>query len=238
MQQHHSKKQRPLPTTGGGSPIISASGRISNPGRPTTTGAITLVLTTDAKSEAAGREIVERVRAACASDNFEVLSTLLVLFPEVVPRVAEFHGLMNELVREGHMETIRRICRIPGSQGRRHGDPFYFVAAVERVMAEQKLARVTHAIAWIADAFEKARERGELGLPWLPSRKTLQNQHAAFGELFRIWSGSRSVPGEILVALPWWPPGYRPEPSIWVETKLSNAIVFHSPRDRVSEPNE
>src|SRR5262249_172235 len=153
--------------------------------------------------------------------DFEAVSTLLVLFPEVVARVAEFHGLMDELVRKGDDETIRRICRAPGGRGRPHGDPFYFVAGVEGVVTEQDVGRVTDALSWLSDAYEKAGERGEGGLPWLPSRKTLQNTHARFGELFRLWSGSRFVPAELLTARPWMPPGYEPEPPTLVATRLS-----------------
>lgn len=105
-------------------------------------------------------------------------------------------------------------------------------------MTEQKFGRVTEALSWLADAFEKARERGETELPWLPSRKTLQNTHARFAELFRLWSGSRFVPAQLLTALPWMPPGYRYQPPTLVATRLSNAIVFHSPGDRVSEPEK
>jgi hypothetical protein len=145
---------------------------------------------------------------------------------------------MDELVRKGDGETIRRICRVPGLRGRPHGEPFYFVAAVEHVMAEQKLERVTDALAWLVDAFAQAREREEEGLPWLPSKKTLQNAHSRFAEMFRLWSGSRFVPADLLTARPWMPPGCRPEPPNLVATRLSNAIVLHSPGDRVSEPKE
>jgi hypothetical protein len=202
MQQDHSRRERPLPPTGGGSPIISTSGRIMNPANPSKPASITLTLTIDPKAEAAGRAVVERVRTACDADDFEAVSALLVLFPDVVPRVPEFHGLMDELVRKGDGETIRRICRVPGLRGRPHGDPFYFVAAVEHVMAEQKLERVTDALAWLVNAFAQARERGEDGLPWLPSKKTLQNAHSHFAEMFRLWSGSRFVPADLLTARP------------------------------------
>ena len=238
MQQEHSKRERPQPPTGGGSPIISTSGRIVNPANPSKPASITLTLTIHPKAESTGRAIVERTGAACDADDFEVVSALLVLFPDVVPRVAEFHGLMDELVRKGDEETIRRICRVPGLRGRPHGDPLYFVAAVEHVMAEQKLERVTDALEWLVDAFAKARARGEDGLPWLPSRKTLQNAHSRLAELFRLWSGSRFVPAELLTARPWMPPGYRPEPPRLIATRLSNAVVLHAPEDRVSEPKK
>lgn len=238
MQQDHPRRERPLPPTGGGSPIISASGRIVNPANPSKPASITLSLTIDPKAEAAGRTIVQRIRVACDADDFEAVSALLVLFPEVVPRVAEFHGLMDELMCKGDGETIRRIYRVPGGRGRPHGDAFYFVALVELVMVEQKLERVTDSLVWLADAFAKARERGEDRLAWLPSRKTLQNVHARFAELFRLWSGSRFVPAELLTVRAWTPLGYRPEPPQLVATRLSNAVVFHSPGDRVSEPKK
>ncbi|HEX3482206.1 MAG TPA: hypothetical protein VHT91_44630 [Kofleriaceae bacterium] len=117
MQQDHSKNQRPRPATGGGPPIIAASGRIVNPAKPSEPASITLTLRIDPKAEAAGREVVERVRAACDADDFEAVSTLLLLFPDIISRVAEFHGLMDELVRTGDGKTIRRICRTPRRPG-------------------------------------------------------------------------------------------------------------------------
>lgn len=70
----------------------------------------------------------------------------------------------------------------------------------------------------------------------MPAKKTLQNTHSQFSDLFRLWSGSRYVPPELVTAQPWMPPGYRPEPLKLAVTRLSRAIVFHSPDDKVTEP--
>jgi hypothetical protein len=229
-------KERPLPPTGGGPPIFAASGRIVNPTKPYAPTSLTLTLTVDAQAKAVGCAIVDRVRAAGNADDFDAVSTLLVLFPEIVPRVAEFHALMDELVRKGDDSTIRKILRTPGGRGRPHVDNFNLVALIEHVMTEQKLEHVTDALRWLDDAFSKAREQGETNLPWLPSTKTMQNTYSRLAEVFRLWSGTRYVPAELVTAQSWNPPGYRPEPLKLTVTRLSGAIVLHSPDDKVTEP--
>jgi hypothetical protein len=238
MHQRHRRNECSLPPAGGGPPIVSVSGRITNPTRPSAPASITLTLTVDAEAEAAGREVVGRVRAACDADDHESLSTLVVLFSQVVARVPEFHALMDELVRNRDEDTIRKICRVPGGRGRPRGDEFYFVAAVEQLMKDQKLEQVTDALEQLAKAFKEARESGELTLPFMPSQKTLQNTHSRLRDLFRLWSRSLCVPPELLTAWPWTPPGYVPEPLQFVATRLSHAIVLHPPTSTVTEPTE
>jgi len=207
-----------------------------NPTQLSGRGSIKLTLTVDAEAEAAGREVVGRVRAACDADDHETLSTLVVLFLEIVTRVPEFHALMDELTENRDDKAIRQICRIPGGRGRPHGDAFYFVASIEHVMKEHKLQHATDALEWLVKAFQEARENGEINLPFMPSQKTLQNTHAQLRDLFRLWSRSRFVPLELLTAQPWTAPGYVPEPLQFVATRLSRAIVLHSPTATVTEP--
>ena len=206
----------------------------STPSAPTS---IRTTLTVDAAAQATGCEVVERVRAACEADDHETLSTLVVLFPSVVARVPEFHALMDELVRNRADDAIRKIVRAPGGRGRPRGDEFYFVAAVEQAMRDHKLERVTDALQLLAKTYREARENG-VTLPFMSSQKTLQNTHSRLRDLFRLWSRSLCVPPELLTAWPWTPPGYVPEPVPFVVTKLSHAIVLHSPGSTVTEPKK
>jgi hypothetical protein len=237
MQQTHRSNGRPLPPVGHGPPIVSASGRLvySTPSGPTS---IRMRLSVDAAAQAAGREVVERVRAACDGDDHETLSTLGVLFPSVVERVPELHALMDELIRTGDDDAMRKICRIPGGRGRPRSDEFYFVAAVEQAMRDHGLDNVTDVLKLIAEAYKEARENEGGRPPFMPSQKTLQNAHSRLRDLFRLWSRSLWVTPQLLTARPWTPPRYVPQPVSFVATQLSRAIVFHSPGSTVTEPDK
>jgi len=231
---------RPLPPTGGGSPIISASARATaKQGLPAP---FTLTLSTSPEAAARGLDVVERIRAACTSDDIETVSIFAVLFPAVLARVPEFHALMDELDRMQDAATIKKIFHVPGGRGRPRVDKFEFVALIEHVMETEDLKTVTAALDLIANhlAAERERERrGERGtdepaIPKPPSPKTLQNSHR-LAPLFRLWSGSLYVAESLLTASPWVPPGFTPERPQLVATRLSNSIVLHSPNDSITE---
>jgi hypothetical protein len=177
-----------------------------NPTNPTARTSITLTLTTDAAAEATGREVVQQIADACTENDYETLSTLHVLFTNIVPRVPEFHPLMDELVAADNKKVIWKLLRFPNTRehgGRPREDEFYFVALIERVMENRKAESATDAISWIVGE----HKAGRLPLPAALSAKTLQNQHAKLGELFRLWSGSIYVPPDLLTMIPWMPPG-------------------------------
>jgi len=234
-------KQRQLPPTGGGPPIIAAGGRPVSVRRAAAPAPVTLTLSATPESEAAGREVLNRIRDACGRDDIELLSSLVVLFPSVVSRTPDFHGLMHELVRNKKERIIAKIFRTPGRRGPKPQDEFHLIALVEHVMETEQLRHATEAIARLAEIFDEERpnvQPGETPLPFLPDDKTLQNRHSTLHKLFRLWSGSIYVPADLLTAQPWTPPGYQPEPPNLVATRLSNAIVFHAPDDKVKEPKK
>jgi hypothetical protein len=235
-------KQRQLPPTGGGPPIIAAGGRPVSLRKDIAPAPITLTLSASPESSAAGQDLLQRVRDACSRDAFELVSSVAVLFPNVTARTPEFHALMDELVQGEKHDVIGKIFRVPGRRGPKPQDEFHLIALIEHVMATEKLGHVTHAIGRLVEVFVEERAKPiterERELLSLPGKKRLQNLHADLHELFRLWTNGIYIPGEQLTALPWLPPGYKPEQRPLVATKLSNAIVFHAPDDEVTEPNK
>ncbi|MBV8756322.1 MAG: hypothetical protein JO257_03540 [Deltaproteobacteria bacterium] len=235
-------KQRQLPPTGGGPPIIAAGGRPISLRKDVAPAPITLTLSISPESEAAGKDVLQRVRDACNRDAFELISSVVVLFPNVTARTPEFHGLMDELVQGERRDVIGKIFRVPGRRGPKPHNQFHLIALIEHVMTTEKLDHATEAIARLAEVFAEERAKPitdrERELLSLPGEKRLQNLHTDLHELFRLWTKGIYIPGEQLTAQPWLPPGYQPEQRPLVATKLSNAIVFHAPEDEVTEPKK
>lgn len=203
---------------------------------------MTLTLSTSPEAAARGLDVVNRIRAACSTDDIETVSIFAILFPTVLARVPEFHALMDELDRKHDAATIKKIFYVPGGPGRPRVDKFEFIALIEHVMETENLDTITAALRSIARHLEGERERerrGERGadepaIPKPPSPKTLQNAHR-LAPLFRLWSGSLFVVESLLTATPWMPPGFTPEMPQLVATRLSNSIVLHSPADSITE---
>jgi len=195
------------------------------------------------EAETAGREVITRLRDACAADKIELVASIRVLFPSITARSPDFHALMEELARDDQHDAIARILRVPGKRGPKRQDEFELISLIEHVMQTEGLTEAAEAIRRLAEILDEERAKplkpGERPPPFLPAEHTLRTRHSTLHKLFRLWSGSVYVPAELLTAEPWTPPGYVPEPPPkLVMTKLSNAIVFHAPEDTVTEPKK
>ena len=201
-----------------------------------------MTLSASAAAEARGRDVVNRTGDACSHRDVELLAALLVLFDEVVKRTPEFHVLMDDLIESERGDDIRRIFRVPGRRGPKPSDQFFAIALIEHVLDKQKRSEAAEAIRTLREAIAKERQKptkpGDPDVPSLPGEKALGNLHSRLHKLFRFWRDGIHVPGELLTATPWTLPDSDPTPIDLVPTKLSNAIVFHSPDVKVIEPKK